>query len=146
VFGRGDNPINFVSVGDVAEVVARAVTDPTARGTTLAVGGPANLTMNQMAEAVQAGAGRSSGPRHVPPPMLRLMAETLGRLKPQLGRQARAALTMDRTDLTFDSGPMHRAYPDLPCTTLDDVLAASMTGRRSGSSTVPFSESPGKTP
>src|SRR5437588_7386064 len=27
VFGRGDNPINFVSVDDVAAVVARAVTD-----------------------------------------------------------------------------------------------------------------------
>ena len=29
IFGRGDNPINFVSVYDVARFVARAVVDPT---------------------------------------------------------------------------------------------------------------------
>jgi len=130
VFGHGDNPINFVSVVDAAEVVARAVTDPATRGNTLAVGGPENLTMNEMAGAVQAAAGRSSPPRHVPPPMLRLMAATLGRVKPQLGRQARAALAMDRTDLTFD-GQSRRPYSDLRCTALDDVLATNLTGRRS---------------
>jgi hypothetical protein len=59
----------------------------------------------------------------VPPAMLRLMANTIGRVKPQLGRQARAALAMDRTDLTFDSAPLHRDYPDLPSTSLSDVLA-----------------------
>lgn len=130
VFGQGDNPINFVSVVDAAEVVARAVTDPATRGKTLVVGGPENLTMNEMAEAVQAAAGRSSPPRHVPPPMLRLMAATLGRVKPQLGRQARAALAMDRTDFTFD-GPNRRPYSDLPCTALAEVLATNLAGRRS---------------
>jgi uncharacterized protein YbjT (DUF2867 family) len=103
VFGRGDNPINFVSVADVAEVVERAVTDPTTRGRTLEVGGPENLTLRQLAEAVQAAAGRASGPRHVPRPMLRMMGQTVGRVKPQLGRQAGAALAMDRMDLTFDT-------------------------------------------
>ncbi len=130
MFGQGDNPINFVSVVDVAEVIVRAVSDSTSRGKTLVVGGPENLTMNEMAEAVQAAAGRTSPPRHVPPPLLRLMAATLGRVKPQLGRQARAALAMDRTDLTFD-GPNRRPYPDVPCTALDDVLATDLTGRRS---------------
>jgi hypothetical protein len=52
------------------------------------------------------------------------MANTIGRVKPQIGRQARAALAMDREDLTFDAGPIHRLYPDLPCTTLTDVLAS----------------------
>ena len=40
VFGRGDNPINFVSVVDVAALVERAVTDPSTRGQTLEIGGP----------------------------------------------------------------------------------------------------------
>lgn len=122
VFGRGVNPINFVSVADAAQLVERAVTDPTTRGKTLAIGGPENLSMNQMAEAVQGAAGRTGLRRHVPPRMLRVMAETVGRAKPQLGRQARAALVMDRIDLTFDAGPIHRAYPDLPCNALADVL------------------------
>jgi hypothetical protein len=31
------------------------------------------------------------------------MAGTLGRARPELGRQARAALVMDRADLTHDA-------------------------------------------
>ena len=40
VFGRGDNPINFVAVDDVAAAVASAVGDTTLRSTVLEIGGP----------------------------------------------------------------------------------------------------------
>ena len=30
---------------------------------------------------------------------------------------------MDRVDLTFDTTAIHRAYPDLPTTSLTDLLA-----------------------
>ena len=123
VFGRGQNPINFVSVADVAAVVDQAVIDPTTRGKTLEIGGPDNLTFDQLAQAVQSAAGRPAAPRHVPPVMLQLMANSVGRLKPELGRQARAALVMDRADLTFDPTRIHPLCPDLSCTTLADVLA-----------------------
>jgi uncharacterized protein YbjT (DUF2867 family) len=125
VFGRGNNPINFVSVIDVAALVESAITDPTTRGTTLEVGGPANLTFNELAQAVQTAAGRTGAPRHVPPAMLRLAAGTVGRVKPEVGRQTRAALAMDRISLTFDSAPIHREYPDLPTTSLSDLLGPS---------------------
>jgi len=122
VFGRGTNPINFVSVTDVAALAEQAVTDPAARGRILEIGGPGNLTFNQLAMAVQAAAGRTSAPRHVPPAMLRLIASTLGQVKPELGRQARAALIMDQTDLTHDATAVHQAYPGIPCTPLDVCL------------------------
>lgn len=123
VFGRGDNPINFVSVNDVAAVVDRAVTDPSTRGATLEVGGPDDLTFNRLAEAVQTADGRTGAPRHVPPAVLRVMAATVGRLDGQMGRQVVAALAMDRDDMTFDAHSIRRRFPDLPCTTLADVLA-----------------------
>ena len=78
----------------------------------------------ELAHAVQAAAGRTAPPRHVPRPMLRLMANTLGRVKPELGRQARASLAMDQTDLTFDAAPIHIRYPDLPSTRAAELLAA----------------------
>jgi uncharacterized protein YbjT (DUF2867 family) len=123
VFGRGANPINFVSVADVAAVVEHAVIDPTTRGKILEIGGPDNLTLDHLAEAVQAAAGRPERPKHIPPPILRLMANSVGHVKPKLGRQARAALVMDHADLSFDSAPLHQLYPDLPWTALVDVLA-----------------------
>ncbi len=124
VFGHGNNPVNFVSVTDVAALVEHAVTDPAVRGRILEIGGPANFTFNELAAAVQAAAGRTSTPRHVPPPVLRLMAGTVGRIQPQLGRQARAALAMDRAALTHDATSIRLAYPGLPCTTLSTCLRA----------------------
>ena len=59
----------------------------------------------------------------MPPLMLRAMANTIGRMNPQIGRQARAALVMDHTDLTFDAADVHRRFPDVPCTPLSRVLA-----------------------
>lgn len=125
VFGHGQNPINFVSVADVAALIEHALIDPRTRGQILEIGGPESLTFDQLAKAVQTSAGRPGAPRHVPPLMLRLIANTIGRLKPELGRQTRAALVMDRAPLNFDTTPIRHAYPDLPCTPLADVLATA---------------------
>lgn len=123
VFGRGANPINFVSVHDVAHLVERAVTDRSMRGETVEIGGPENLTFNQLAEAVQTADGRAGTARHVPTPMLRLIANTAGRVNVRLGRQARAALAMDRIDLRFDNIAIHSRFPDLPNVSLACWLA-----------------------
>lgn len=122
VFGRGNNPVNFVSVTDVAALVEHAVTDPAARGRILEIGGPAAITFNELAAAVQAAAGRTSPPRHVPPPILRIMAGTVGKLSPELGRKARAALIMDSADFSHDATSIRQDYPGLPCTTLSARL------------------------
>jgi NADH dehydrogenase len=125
VFGRGENPINFVSVADVAALAERAVLDPATRGRTMEIGGPENLTFDQLARAVQTAAGRTGAPRHVPRPVLRVMANSIGRLKPELGRQARAALVMDRADMTFGAAPVRERYPEVPCSSLAGVLAGA---------------------
>ncbi len=125
VFGRGDNPINFVSVVDVAALVDVVVTDRRARGETLEIGGPENLTFNELARAVDTADGRTDSPRHVPPAALRIAANTIGLVAPQLRRQVRAALAMDAVDLMFDTTAIHLRYPDLPITSLVDVLHAT---------------------
>ncbi len=123
VFGRGDNAINFVSVRDVAALVDRVVSDLTSRGQTLEIGGPEDLTMHELALLVGARRGESKGPRHLPRAALRLVAATVGRLRPELGRQVRAALAMDTADLTFDPArDVRRRWPDLPCTPAKTVL------------------------
>lgn len=133
VFGRGDNPINFVSARDVAALVEVAVCDPATRGATLEIGGPADLTLNQLAALVQHAHKRTGAERHVPRLALRAMATLAAAVKPAVARQARAALVLDRADMTFDATPIRRRYPQLPCTTAADLLAAERTGRdRSG--------------
>ena len=95
VLGRGENPINFVAVADVAAVVADAVGDRARRGQVLEVGGPDDLTFNQFA-ALLLECGVATGKvRHVPRGVLRAMAV--------VSRKARAAVAMDTEDMTFDS-------------------------------------------
>jgi NADH dehydrogenase len=125
VFGRGGNPINFVSVTDVAGLVEQAVTDPSTRGRILEIGGPDNLSFNQLATAIQQAAERTAAPRHVPPLVLWLLARSAGYLKPELGRQARAALAMDQGDFSFDPTAIRQAYPGVSCTPLDMCLRQS---------------------
>ena len=113
VFGRGENPINFVSVDDVAAVVERAVTDIGLRGQVIEVGGPQNLTFNELAALLQRTRGRPAKVRHVPPGLLRAMAP--------FARQARAAIAMDTLDMTFDA-PARQAFADLPMTEIQAAL------------------------
>lgn len=123
VFGRGDNPINFVSVVDVAALVEHVVIDAATRSQVIEIGGPQNLTLVELAAAVQTAAGRTKEPKHVPRAALRTMAAVMGPFKPDLARKARAALAMDSTNMTFDAAAIHGRYPDLPTTMLADVLA-----------------------
>ncbi|MEY2570524.1 MAG: hypothetical protein QOE63_874 [Acidimicrobiaceae bacterium] len=123
VFGRGNNPINFAAVVDVAVVVDEVTTDSSTRGTIIEVGGPRDLTFNELAAAVQRADGRTSAPRHVPPPMLAVMANTVGRLKRELGRQARAAIAMDVMDLTWSPDRVAAGVHARPgATTVDRLL------------------------
>ena len=98
VFGRGNTPINFVVVADVADAVIGAVCDRTSRGQILEIGGPEDLTFNELAALVQDVRDGPTRIRHVPRWVLRAMAP--------LHRVPRAALTMDTTDMTFQ--PIHQ--------------------------------------
>ena len=122
VFGRGQNPINFVSVRDVAALVDHVVTDHASRGQTLQIGGPDNLTLDQLARMVAANRGEATTPRHVPRAALHAMAATVGRIRPELGRQARAALVMDRDAMTFDDHTTRALFADLPRTSATELL------------------------
>jgi NADH dehydrogenase len=116
VFGRGDNPVNFVSARDVAALLARAVTDPGLRGQVLEIGGPDNLTLNRVAAILQETTGRRGAVRHIPRPALQAIARLTSAVKPALARQAGAALAMDTIDMTFDSTRTRQAFPGLPNT------------------------------
>ena len=121
MFGRGDNPVNFVSTTDVAALLDLAATGRRLRGRVLELGG-ANLTFNQVAAILPETTGRRGAVRHIPRAALHTMAIATARLKPALARQARAALAMDTTDMAFDPAPTRRAFPDLPNTDMPSAL------------------------
>ena len=108
VFGRADNPINFVSIQGVAILAERAISDQALRGQTIDVPGPVNLTMEQLAR--QLGASKI---RHIPRGALRLLSTILPPWAPAFARQTRAALVMDTTDMTADASALLARFPDI---------------------------------
>lgn len=120
IFGRGEQPIQFVSALDVAAVVSRAATDSTLRGQVLEIAGEP-ITMTELARALQDARGWHGSPRHLPRPLLRTLS-VLGRpISPAFARQNQTALGMDTGTLTVDAPA---ASPlGLPRQTLPDVLA-----------------------
>ncbi len=121
IFGLGENPLNLVSVRDVAVAVARAATDPSLRGHVVDVGGPEDLTFNELARLVRPGVA----PRHVPRVALHVMGQTARPFRPALARMARMGLAMDRADLRFDPSASRAAYPWLPCTSVRDLVGSA---------------------
>jgi len=123
IFGRGDNPINFVSAHDVARFVELAVVDPGLRGELVDVGGPENLSMNQFVQAFEALIGKDGIKSHVALPIMSLMAVLTRPVNPALARQVQAGVVMDTHDMSFDPPETERRYPSIPPTSLAEVVA-----------------------
>jgi len=132
LFGSGNNPIDFVSVYDVAALVAHVVQTPELAGETLEVGGPQNLTLNAFAEQVMAHVGREGKIHHVPVPVLRLVSAVLRPVRPMAASMAGFGIVMDTTDMTLASDSARARVPNLPVTSLADVLGSEPTDGVSG--------------
>jgi uncharacterized protein YbjT (DUF2867 family) len=122
VLGPGRNPINFVSVRDVAALVALAVRDRSLQGQTFDIGGPENLDFTSFAQRLIEASGKVATIKHVPLPVLRAMSMLARPFSPQLARMARAGVVMNREALAFD-GDLRTRFPAVPTTRLADLLA-----------------------
>lgn len=126
VFGRGRNPINFVSAADVARVVDLAVVDPALRGVTVDVPGPENLTVDEVVSVVKQVTGADGPVSHVPLAMMRILSVVLRPFKPVMAGQITAAVVMDTRDMTADATERARRFPSIPATPLRDVAARQL--------------------
>jgi uncharacterized protein YbjT (DUF2867 family) len=121
VFGRGENPINFVSALDVARFVDLAIGDPTKRGQVVEIVGPANLTLNQLVGKVERASGRTGRVSHSPRAIMRLLSVVLRPINGMRAGQVQAALVMDTTNMALDVGAAQPADPANPLSTAADV-------------------------
>lgn len=115
VLGRGENPINFVSIHDVAAVVAHCLVDPSTVRQVIDVAGPQNLTLLELARAQ--GADRI---KHVPLGALRVLQHVAKPFAPAVARQAAMGLQLDTSDMTAPASPDHPR----PTRTLTSILAS----------------------
>ena len=129
VFGRGDNPINFNSAKDVARFIELGLFDPGISRTILEVGGPENLTFNQLVDQIARSAGRKAVVKHVPLPMMRLLSLVMRPFKPDVAGMIGAGIAFDTIDMTFDASDLRQRFPQIELTRLADVLGRQGAAR-----------------
>jgi NADH dehydrogenase len=122
LLGGGRNPINFVSAGDVARLALTLLDDPGAVGQVVELGGPENLTLEEVATRFGRAAGRAPMVRRVPLPVLRFLRATLGCAVRPVGRVLGASILTDTEDMTFDPSPTLARWP-MRLTSLDELIA-----------------------
>jgi uncharacterized protein YbjT (DUF2867 family) len=122
IFGRGQNPINFVSAADVAGHVDLAVVDAAMQGASIDVGGPEDLTMSDLVAMFQKLTGARGKVSHVPLPMMRVMSVLMKALNPAMAGLIRAAVVMDTRDMTFAVGNASTQGPSISPRSLADVI------------------------
>lgn len=118
VFGRGANPVNWVSAWDVARFVDLAAADPALRGCTIKVGGPENLTMTEFVRVFQRETGAEGKIGHIPRPLMRLASMVAKPVNPAIARQIQAGVVMDTQPQAFDASATRRLYPSILVTSL----------------------------
>jgi uncharacterized protein YbjT (DUF2867 family) len=123
IFGRGMNPVNFVSVVDVARFALIALDNPEARQQVIEIGGPENLSLVQVAETFERVTGRTSRKSHVPLPLMRVMTVLMRPFNPALSRQIAAGVYMDTEDQTLDMTGTLTRFP-VRLRRLEDVVRA----------------------
>jgi NADH dehydrogenase len=121
IFGSGRNPINFVSVADVARFVELAIADSSLRQAAIEVPGPENLTLDELAALAETASGRTGRKDHVPRTMMRVARLATRAFKPTMSALVDAALVMDTVDMAVDGPGLRAAYPSIPLTMASEV-------------------------
>src|SRR5450756_1984193 len=104
-------------------VIEVAATGDQSYGTTIDVGGPENLTLNEMVKVLAANSDRKAAARHIPLRALRVISVLLRPFRPDLARLIQAAVLMDTADMSFDPARAVE-YSEVPATRLAEILRA----------------------
>jgi uncharacterized protein YbjT (DUF2867 family) len=122
VFGRGRNPINWVSTADVASFVETAIVDPALRGQTIEVGGPENLSVTEFLDVFRSETASHGKVGHVPLAGMRVGAIVMKLMDPSMARTIQGAIVMDTRPQSFDASETRRSFPSIPVTSLAEVV------------------------
>lgn len=114
VFGSGAVPVNFVAASDVAAIAVMALAGPHGGNRTIEIGGPDNLTRNEVIELYGRVAGRPARARHVSAGTLRFLSAVFRPLHEGLSGVMAASAALDSVDQSFDPSETLRRYPITP--------------------------------
>lgn len=127
LFGRGENPRNFIAADDVAQFAVMALEDTVLNRQTIDIGGPENLSNMEVVRIYETLAGRPAQVNHVPLGMLKIMYRVLRPVHPGLSQILQSSIYMDTVNASFDPASMLAAHP-VKLARLEDWAARRVKG------------------
>lgn len=106
LFGHGDRPRNFVAASDVAQVAFLVVGDPSLANQTIDIGGPENLSNNDVVRLYERRRGSPARVVHAPLFVPRVMSVLLRPFHPGLSQIMQSAVLAETVNQAFDARPL----------------------------------------
>ena len=135
IYGAGNNPANYMAGKDAAHIAVIALTDPRMKGCTIEMGGPDNVTKNQIANMYSRFSGKKAKVSRVPVGMMKVMAPIMRPIQPVLSRLMTLSVWTDTTDQTFDPTSFLQEFP-MTLTPVEDFIREQVAKNESPGSTV----------
>jgi uncharacterized protein YbjT (DUF2867 family) len=129
IYGAGDNLVNFMAGADVARFAVIALTDPRLKNRTLDIGGPDNLSKNQVVQLYEKYSGQTAKVAHVPTGAMKVMGPILRPVQPVISRLMAFSVWADTTDQRFDPAAMLNEFPTT-LTHVDDFVRGVVAGNQ----------------
>ena len=111
LFGRGEQPRNFVAADDVAQIAVLALGDPTFSGQTVDIGGEENLTDMDVVRLYERLGGRKATVFRVPIGVLRAAAALIRPVHPGVSQVMSSGVLAATVDQRFDARPLLQRFP-----------------------------------
>jgi nucleoside-diphosphate-sugar epimerase len=124
VFGKGNNPTNFVSVKDVAHLIVQCMDNPQRHNQLFEIGGLDNMTRLEIIEKYADFTGKTLKINHIPNVALKIMSKVIKPFHSGLSRVMVISDNFDRTDQTFDVSPLLKVFP-MEMTRVEDFIRNS---------------------
>lgn len=123
IYGAGNNPNNFIAGVDIARFAVLALTDTRLKNRSIDVGGPDNVTKNQIAEMYGRFSGKTPKVTNVPTGMMKVMGPMLRPIQPVLSRLMSFSAWADTDNISFDPTAMLKEFP-MTLTRVEDFIRA----------------------
>jgi uncharacterized protein YbjT (DUF2867 family) len=111
IFGNVKNPINFISVEDVAKFTVLALEDPRLKNETLTVGGPQNLTLEEVVAVYERLSGKRAKKKYTPAWQLKMMSRLHAPFNQIQSRFLAMRHNLAASDWRVDMSEVARQYP-----------------------------------
>ena len=124
IFGDGTRLTNFIAVENVAEIAVRILTNESIQNESIDIGGPANVSLEQVGATIERALGVSAKRRHVPAGVLRFMSGALRPFHEVASRMMSLGYYMASRDTSFANWQQSIDRFGVTPTTLEAFVAA----------------------